>query len=73
MTDDTVVQVVAYLAGTAALWMRMRQNVPLSVYQPKVTELHNTINAQGKEIVELRGENKLLRVEVDNLKAPARK
>lgn len=69
MTDDTLVQVVAYAAGTIALWVRQRQSVPLTVYQPKITELHNTINAQGKEIVELQGDNKLLRVELEHLKA----
>ncbi len=73
MTEDTIVTVVATLASTATLWMRMRQNVPLSVYQPKMIELHGTINSQGKEIVALQGENKLLRLEVEHIKEASKK
>lgn len=47
---NALVTVVTTFFGFRAVAARMQNKVDVVVYQAKVTELHNVINAQGKEI-----------------------
>lgn len=44
MTDDTIVQLAVYAAGTVALWVRQRGYVTVKEYGAKTATLHNEVN-----------------------------